>query len=86
MNFIFHNTDDKIIDMPLNSLSTNTISSTTTAAVHEKPSDTTELESPNNSKKIKIQLQIFLLMVMFDHLKQKENIITVSLHRALKHL
>ena len=37
-----HNTNDKIIDMTRNWSFTNTTSSTTTAAVHEKPADTIE--------------------------------------------
>ena len=36
--------------MILNSSSTNTVSSTNTGASHEKPSDTIEKESTNNSK------------------------------------
>ena len=36
--------------MTLNSSSTNNMPSTTTAAVHEKPADSIERESPNDSK------------------------------------
>ena len=37
-----HNINDKSIDMTLTSSSTNTTSSTTNAAVYEKPADTIE--------------------------------------------
>ena len=45
-----HNTNDKNIDMTLNSSFTNTTLSTNTADVHEKPPDTIDQEIANNSK------------------------------------
>ena len=45
--------------MTHNSSYTNTMSSTTTDDVNEKPDDTIEKESANNLKMIKIQLQKF---------------------------
>ena len=71
INF-FHNTDDKNIDMTLNSSSTNTMSSNTTSDVHEKPAETIEKKSPNNSKIIKIQLQTLMLMMILNYLKYQE--------------
>ena len=52
---------------------------TTTDDVHGKPAESIEKKSSNNSKMIKIQLQMLLLKMMLDALKQKEKIITVSL-------
>ena len=43
-----HNTDDKYIYMTLNSSSTDTMLSTTTFSVHEKPAYIIEKESPNH--------------------------------------
>ena len=49
--FLFlHNTDGRNIDTTLNSSSTNTMSSTITAAVKEEPDDTIEEYFPNNKK------------------------------------
>ena len=46
----FHNQNYKNIDMTLNSISTNTTSSTNTSGVHKKPPDSIENESLKISK------------------------------------
>ena len=68
----YHNTDERNFDMTLNLSSTNTMASTITAAVHEKPSDTIEKYPPNNSRMIKIELQTLLLMMMLNHSRHTE--------------
>ena len=55
--------------MTINSSPTNTMLSTSTADIHEKLSDTIGKEYVNNSKMIKIKLQIFLLIMMINNLK-----------------
>ena len=59
---------------------------TNTDDVHGKPAESIEKKSSNNSKMIKIQLQMLLLMIILNHLKHKGKIITVSLHQVLKNL
>ena len=53
--------------MKLNSSYTNTLLSTTTASVNEKPSANIEKLYPNNNKMIKIKLQTLLLMMMLNN-------------------
>ena len=72
--------------MKLNSSSTNTTSYTTTAAVHEKSTDTIKKNMKKNPKAIKIKFQTLLLMMMLNHFKQQEKITTVSLHQDPNHL
>ena len=68
--------------MTLNSSPNNNKLSTTNAAVHEKPAGTIKKYYPNISKKIKIQLQKFLLMMMINNLRHPEAkiIVTVYIH------
>ena len=75
-----YNTYDKNIGITLNSSSTNTLLSTTSADIHEKPADSIEKVSPNNSKNNPNLIANVDVNDDAQSFKTQRNIITLSLH------
>ena len=80
------NTKRENIDMTIYSSSTITTSSTTTTDVPRNLVLSLKNNLQTTAKTIKIQLQMFLLMITLNHLKHQGKIITVSLHQDSKTL